>query len=610
MAEVKLVIKQIDQGSQNIKQTDERLKGMLKTVGLVSAGLVAAGVAARKAFDLSKEGANIDQLTSSFELMNAQVFQTPDLLDKMSAAARGTIKETDLMAGLLKLTAGASNELAQNLASNAPQLLEIAKAANKLNPSLGDTAFLYDSIATGIKRSSPLILDNLGIVVKVGEANERYAAELGKTVEALTAEEKQIALLNEVLRSGDTLIQQVGGSVDSQADSWARLEVKIGTATDKGKQFLAQVLLPLIDLLAEDTDPLTENFIDANQLAAQAKSFEEFIGLLEEYNVHVPDSSTARAWFDQAQAIKETAAASEELADKFTQQQNATSGMSAATRDAAEAASSFDRALLQNFATVQDAINADRQLTEAFRELDEAAGAYFEDAIEGDLTQGNLNQKMFDAAAAAGASATELALLGGALGLYSDEAVEAALKTAIIQVEIDRLAQAYANGDLTVGQMTAQLNNFIAGLDATSGSVNHAGQEIDALISKINNIPTSHTFVVKVEQDGALPSLPSGPAGTGAAGAFALGGFLRPGEVSQVGEFNLPELFTQGGKLFMIPGDQGQVFSNSQSQGMMGGNTTLNAPITINVQGGGDPQAISAAVQDALLRSMRTVGVQ
>ena len=31
--------------------------------------------------------------------------------------------------------------------------LEIAKAANKLNPSLGDTAFLYESIATGIMRS-------------------------------------------------------------------------------------------------------------------------------------------------------------------------------------------------------------------------------------------------------------------------------------------------------------------------------------------------------------------------------------------------------------------------------------------------------------------------
>jgi methyl-accepting chemotaxis protein len=147
----------------------------------------------------AKQGAAINQTRESFDRLNESVFKMPSLLDQMRESVRGTISDTELMQGLLKLTAGATEDMAQRFANAAPQLLEIAKASNKLNPALGDTAFLYDSIATGIKRASPLILDNLGIVVKVGEANEKYAESLGKSVEELSAEEKQIALLNATL---------------------------------------------------------------------------------------------------------------------------------------------------------------------------------------------------------------------------------------------------------------------------------------------------------------------------------------------------------------------------------------------------------------------------
>jgi hypothetical protein len=155
------------------------------------------------------------------------------------------------MQGVLKLTAGTSDELGSALAGAAPKLLEIAKASNKLNPALGDTAFLYDSISTGIKRASPLILDNLGIVVKVGEANKTYADQLGKTVAALTAEEKQMALLNATIAAGDTLISQVGGNVDSATDSYAQLEVGIANVTNELKILAAEGLGPVVGFLNE-----------------------------------------------------------------------------------------------------------------------------------------------------------------------------------------------------------------------------------------------------------------------------------------------------------------------------------------------------------------------
>lgn len=212
----------------------------LLTIGAFTGAVTAAGVAAKKAFDFAQAGAQLNQLEQSFESVNERIFKTPKLLEDMRKAARGTVSDAQIMQGVLTLTAGASNELAQQLAQNSPQLIEIAKAANKVNPLLGDTAFLYESIALGVKRGSPLILDNLGIMVKVGEANRKYAESLGKTVAELTVQEKQMALLNETLRAGDQLIEQAGGNVDNLADSYAQAEVEYANFIDGLKKGFAE----------------------------------------------------------------------------------------------------------------------------------------------------------------------------------------------------------------------------------------------------------------------------------------------------------------------------------------------------------------------------------
>jgi hypothetical protein len=298
MAGAKIIVETIDKGSRNLakaagglkklgaaadsasKQTrslGQRLESNLGLIQQSAVAVAAAGITFKKAFDLSREGASLIQLEESFDLMNQQVFKAPDLLEDMSSAVRGTIKDVDLMRGLLLLTAGTSRELSGEFARAAPHLLEIAKAANKLNPTLGDTSFLYQSIATGIKRSSSLILDNLGIVVKVGDANEKYAEAIGKTVEELNAEEKQMALLNAVLESGDRLIEQVGGNVDSMTDSWDKLTVRVGESIDGLKRWLAEGLEPVISAIADYSGAVEE--LAAKQVI-EARSVDEIIASL------------------------------------------------------------------------------------------------------------------------------------------------------------------------------------------------------------------------------------------------------------------------------------------------------------------------------------------
>jgi len=204
------------------------------------------GQTAKQAFDFTKEGASIIQTTRSFEGMGLSI-------EALRDAAGGTIDDMTLMSSALTLLAGAGGELEPALSGALPALLEMARASNKLNPALGDTSFLFESLATGIKRGSPMILDNLGITVNLAKANEDYARALGKSVDQLTDEEKKIALLNATLDAGNTLIEQAGGSVDSYTDSWTRAESAMKNATDMLKSQVAPSMEGTVTAVARST---------------------------------------------------------------------------------------------------------------------------------------------------------------------------------------------------------------------------------------------------------------------------------------------------------------------------------------------------------------------
>ena len=261
------------QYAQDIGVASNRNKSMLTTMRDLSVTAfavvgtlqqVASGVKqlTSAGFDLARTGAQVTQMEQSFALMNRQIGISPSILGDMSAAARGTISDYDLMSSIFTLTAGSTKAMQRELTLAAPQLLEVSKAASKLNPELGDTEFMFQSISRGIKRLEFRLLDNLGLNIKIGEANKKHAEAIGKTVEELTAEEKTMALLNQTLEVGQRLIQQVGSDVASAVDPYEQLT----TAMKEFRQELGQTF----DLMAQSTGVLggTE-FIDGRTRALE-----------------------------------------------------------------------------------------------------------------------------------------------------------------------------------------------------------------------------------------------------------------------------------------------------------------------------------------------------
>ncbi|MCP4650312.1 MAG: hypothetical protein GY853_09585 [PVC group bacterium] len=301
---VQAQLKKVENAAKkSAEKTESVFKGSFLAIGKAAGVLLAVGVALKKTFDLGKMIAQNRQVEKSFNLLNNEVFKTPDLLEQMRKAVNGTINDTDLMSGALTLAAGNSNELNKAFGAAIPKLLEIAKASNKLNPTLGDTAFLYKSIATGVKRMSPLILDNLGIVVKIGEVQENYAKQLGKTVEQLSMEERQMALLNGVLKSGDKLLQQVGGNTDNVTDSFDQLAIvisnKVAVALDN--------LLPIFKQLVKGA---TVAFGIVGDMVDKVIEGLKAVGALE-------DDTPILTQYQQEQKEKEKIIKLEEAKEKF-----------------------------------------------------------------------------------------------------------------------------------------------------------------------------------------------------------------------------------------------------------------------------------------------------
>lgn len=230
--------------------------------GLMGVAKAYVGVeAVRKVVQWGKEGAAIEGVEEAFDnLARKSGTSSTAYLAALKQASAGTISETNLMIGANKAVLLAGDRLAKDV----PKLLEIARAASKATGE--DINFMFDSLVTGLARNSKMIIDNLGITVDVAKANQEYAASLGKTVMALTDQEKALAFQQAVMQSGQQMINDVGVDVDSNAAKIARAEAHLQNFGNSLKVLAGTI----VGFFAEGIDALdrltSQNFTVAQRL--------------------------------------------------------------------------------------------------------------------------------------------------------------------------------------------------------------------------------------------------------------------------------------------------------------------------------------------------------
>ena len=532
----------IDESSEAGIGFGDMLTTVAKGIGVATAAAATMGIVFKKALDLGKAGATVVQATESFEGLVAQMELSIDYLEMLEEAAGGTIDTMTLMAGVGTLVAGTSKDFGRELANAYPQLIEYARAASKLNPHLGTTTDMLNSIALGLKRNSPMILDNLGIVVKLGPANEKYAEAMGITVGEMTAEDKSLALLNETMVAGARLVEQVGGNVDSAIDPFVRLEVATKNLTDTlaaklspGLTNVADALTLLVTSFDVISTALEEHNADIlvtstsyeayiaeitrarvasgtmlgmvrNNILARLKEGESIVKQAELYGLateatfnlarqteddrlqveyHTGALALATAAMENHVEIVRSAAEEQWLLNKQTEDDRLR------TVDWTEALEALETALDDDKAAAEEAAAAFFEMEAATRAAEVATGDYFAEIIVAEPGTWNMASAMWEAADAADWDAQQMAILGGALGLYTEAELEAALMTAILMTKMDELAAAVVDTSMTVEEAVAA---FYAMKDA-----------IDAIPSSKH---TSYTY--SITQTGGEPALGGG----------------------------------------------------------------------------------------------------
>lgn len=187
-----------------------KLKGSLQGIQGLMVGAAAAWITTQGIQRImAATSATIDYQNALKGLViqsNAAGISSKALLSSLQDVTEGQVS-------LERLTLSSNKAIALLGNSAIPRFEELAEVAAKASSVMGiSVTQAFDDIVTGIGRQSRMILDNLGIIISVTEANENYAAQLGKTVAQLTDAEKKQGFLNATLdqakeKYGDLAVQ-------------------------------------------------------------------------------------------------------------------------------------------------------------------------------------------------------------------------------------------------------------------------------------------------------------------------------------------------------------------------------------------------------------------
>lgn len=268
-----ILINAKNNASPNVRQLTNDLQGLDKSAGNLAKGLggiaAGAGVAglaalATAAASAGMELARLSAMSQDVETVMGNLASqgggsASAMMEGIRDASRGAISDYDLM-----LTANRAMLL--GVAQNTDQMVALMDVARARSQALGvTTAEAFGDIVTGIGRMSPLILDNLGIVVDQEAANRAYADSIGKVASELTEQEKKQALVNAVIKDSAGLVAANVAAGDDMASKFERMDASLANA----KSALGELFSPVAAVVAEQIANAAQSAADAMQNMTQ-----------------------------------------------------------------------------------------------------------------------------------------------------------------------------------------------------------------------------------------------------------------------------------------------------------------------------------------------------
>jgi len=229
-------LKNVDKGLEDVENQARQAGSVLDkfTTGLIQGiGQGAAQAAIRglvSAFeslpDAIRRGAEVDDITSSFEKLSASAGVSGDaLINKFSKALGDTIPKVDLMKDANELLVGGLD----------PSQFElVAKAARSFAEVTGGSAKDgIEALSSSLLKGNDRALKSLGIVVDNNKAYADFAATIGTTADKLSEEGKVMATRNAVLQALSENQSKLGDVTDDAADKLDQMSAALTNQKDQ-----------------------------------------------------------------------------------------------------------------------------------------------------------------------------------------------------------------------------------------------------------------------------------------------------------------------------------------------------------------------------------------
>ena len=239
--------KSFDEISKNSQKLSDSLKNVKKYSGIATTALVWLWTV------MVKQATDIEPVKNAFDNLTKTVGESWDaMLKSLKQASKWAVSEYDLMLS-------ANRALKLWVTQNTDDMTDLMKIARLYGQQMGqDVTQSFNDIVTWLWRWSPMILDNLWIIIDSEKAYEDYAKTLWKSSKELTKAEKTQALVNATLVEWRKALDEFWEPAQTMAERFAQLKntfvdiwTKIWSALLPVVQKLLNAIQPVINKIAD-----------------------------------------------------------------------------------------------------------------------------------------------------------------------------------------------------------------------------------------------------------------------------------------------------------------------------------------------------------------------
>ena len=254
--------------SESAQTADRRIKGLAQTSSNatknnakmmqgISGGLVPAyATLAAQVFAITA-AYNFLKSAADFEVLAAgQVAYSKATGVAMKSLTNDIVANTNAQINFKDASQAAAIGMASGLSPD--QLKDLGTAARDVSAVLGrDVTDSFNRLVKGVTKAEPELLDELGIILRLETASQKYADAIDVDVKQLTTFQKSQAVANDVLEQTEEKYSRNLSATDKLGNSVAKLGIAFQNNLLKPfQEGLSHVITPVFDFLTENTTAL------------------------------------------------------------------------------------------------------------------------------------------------------------------------------------------------------------------------------------------------------------------------------------------------------------------------------------------------------------------